>query len=155
MIIRIPRTMIIMSNARNPWKSREWRVLREEKIGNFCQQCGSNKDILVLQHLWHPPSNARLRVEIAYEMRLTPEDPRVISEAYRVSNKLHERYMSCDDTETWCRKCAYMWDIHHKKLCPKCKLEYCDINYEECYKCHRKKVKEILDSSMGDLFQDL
>jgi hypothetical protein len=39
-----------------PWHRKEWKAMREEKLGAACVQCGTTEGIMVLQHLWHPPS---------------------------------------------------------------------------------------------------
>ena len=38
-----------------PWQTKAWKEMREKKIGDKCEQCGSEKEPFVLQHLWHPP----------------------------------------------------------------------------------------------------
>jgi hypothetical protein len=101
---------------------------------------------MVLQHFWHPPDRDRLTLEIAYELHLTPDNKALIPEVSKVAGELHRRYISGKDTQTWCQKCAFMWDVLNKKLCPVCRVNYCDFNYEECFECHRKPTDQ------GDLF---
>lgn len=34
------------------------------------------------------------------------------------------RYISLEDAVTFCKKCAFLWDVKNMDLCPKCKKEY-------------------------------
>lgn len=51
----------------------------------------------------------------------------------------HQRYISCKDTVTYCKKCAYLEDIHGKLLCSSCKKVYHPKQFKTCYECGVKE----------------
>jgi len=60
----------------------------------------------------------------------------ILSEALRIGFEEHDRYISCIDTKTFCKKCAFMWDINKKKLCEK-KLHFIPVNSPYgCFTCN-------------------
>lgn len=56
------------------------------------------------------------------------------------SMKDHKRYMSLQDTVTFCKKCAYLWDMKWKKLCPICKKNYISLHSGSCSECNSIKT---------------
>lgn len=50
------------------------------------------------------------------------------------------RYLSFKDTVTWCKKCAFNYDINHANLCPTCKKNYKLISFSECKECHKNNT---------------
>ncbi|MFF0828845.1 hypothetical protein ACFYU8_18530 [Brevibacillus sp. NPDC003359] len=46
-----------------------------------------------------------------------------------------ERYMSCIDTVTFCKKCAFLWDKKGLKLCDRCSVKYHAIARDCCRDC--------------------
>jgi hypothetical protein len=58
------------------------------------------------------------------------------------ANKNHEKYMSGEETTTFCKKCAYRWDIKKMKLCDECKEHYHPFNYKRCVYCNNKACSE-------------
>lgn len=52
-----------------------------------------------------------------------------------LSIDLNERYMSGEDTRTFCKKCAYMWDMRGCVLCESCKKEYHASYRDKCVRC--------------------
>lgn len=56
-------------------------------------------------------------------------------ETVLLSIDLNERYMSGEDTKTFCKKCAYMWDVNGCMLCKNCKKEYHAFYRNKCIKC--------------------
>ncbi len=54
----------------------------------------------------------------------------------RERKQSYEKYVSGEGTETFCRKCAYMWDVPKMKLCPTCKRNYAYFQYEQCWVCN-------------------
>lgn len=50
------------------------------------------------------------------------------------------RYLNLGDTETWCSKCAYYWDMRgESSICPICKSRY---TYGHCPTCKECKYTE-------------
>jgi hypothetical protein len=45
------------------------------------------------------------------------------------------KYLSFEDTKTFCKKCAFNYDKRGMDLCPKCKVNYKKIQYETCVDC--------------------
>lgn len=64
-------------------------------------------------------------------------DETVMAEALRIAFEQHDRYMSMKDTTTFCKKCAFMWDIKQRKLCEGCKT-YVPfyVTPETCFTCN-------------------
>lgn len=65
------------------------------------------------------------------------EGDKILTDALLISIKEHERYVSCQDTVTFCKKCAFMWDKKYCKLCPVCKKHYTSFMYPTCYACSK------------------
>ena len=60
----------------------------------------------------------------------------ILSEALAIGYEQHKRYISCIDTVTFCKKCAYMWDTNKKKMCEKCGHWIPNyMTYESCFNC--------------------
>ena len=47
----------------------------------------------------------------------------------------HKRYMSMEDTKTFCKRCAFLWDKKRKKVCDVCKDTLIPIERHACFKC--------------------
>jgi len=141
------------SQRKNPWGTAQWKQMRQETLGDACEQCGATDRTLVLQHMWHPPSYAQVIYETSISMGMQENNPRVKSQAYQIYQANHERYISGRDAVTYCDKCAYMWDKHNLKLCPKCKNEYHSMEYELCKRCAKKKRDQEIYGK--DLFERL
>ncbi len=52
------------------------------------------------------------------------------------------RYKECRDNDitTFCKKCAYMWDVQNCKLCDVCKQKYHSFLYPTCRDCIPKCI---------------
>lgn len=46
----------IYGSKTKPWHTVAWKKKRAKLIKDCCEQCGSTKGPMVLQHLWHPPT---------------------------------------------------------------------------------------------------
>ena len=47
-------------------------------------------------------------------------DEEIFRKALNKSIKQHERYISCKDAVTFCKRCAFMWDMKNRKMCENC-----------------------------------
>ena len=47
----------------------------------------------------------------------------------------HKRYISMEDTITFCKRCAFLWDKKGKKVCEVCKDTLIPVAMHACYKC--------------------
>jgi hypothetical protein len=84
--------------------------------------------------VWNELVN-RTQEEWKREFRDAIEE-RSLAEALPIAFAEHDRYVSLVDTTTFCKKCAFMWDINKKKLCSQCK-SYIPTYIDEssCFKC--------------------
>lgn len=71
-----------------------------------------------------------------YDVFWAENEDTVLSKALAIGYEQHKRYISCVDTVTFCKKCAYMWDTNKKKMCEKCR--HWIPNYmtsDSCFNC--------------------
>jgi len=61
-------------------------------------------------------------------------DEVVLTQAVLISIEEHERYISCKDTTTFCKKCAYLWDMKKRRYCQECK-DYVSLYSRDCPNC--------------------
>ncbi|EGA91399.1 hypothetical protein GPDM_00990 [Planococcus donghaensis MPA1U2] len=47
----------------------------------------------------------------------------------------YKRYISMEDTMTFCKRCAFLWDKKGKKACEICKETLISLDTHDCYKC--------------------
>ncbi len=135
---------------KNSWHTKEWKMMRDARIGGECEQCGAT-DSLVLQHLWHPPKFQKVRREAAHILGLKEESYEVWQEAKKLYKANQERYLSGDDTITLCKKCAFLWDKHGLILCKDCKEHYHPLSDGKCKYCKEEQS----NSSYGTLFDGI
>jgi len=151
------------------WGSFWWKKERSKVIGNCCEQCGSERKPLVLQHLWQPPIYKDLKKEITgyfygyfkvnFGMRRKPkrkhfyeifgEDIKKVIVFSMINHRI--RYYSfirvegkLVDVVTFCSKCARLWDIEDLRLCPRCRGRYyahksCEPLCEDCLRWMSKE----------------
>jgi hypothetical protein len=112
--------LAVLKKSTKPWHTKEWKVNRLKKLGTTCQECGSNKPPLVLQHKWHPPPLREIIWKIRNEYNLTGYEPydkyreEVIARKAAVrSIEYHQRYISLldEDVKTLCKRCAFIEDM--------------------------------------------
>ena len=97
-----------------PWQLVQWKKIRKEKLGDKCIQCDSTKQPLVLHHPIESPF---------YRRR---------------GRKAFEEYLSCEKAVTFCKKCAFLWDVRGLKLCKRCKQHYHPFDFEYCFNCAKE-----------------
>ncbi|OLS14234.1 MAG: Uncharacterized protein RBG13Loki_2142 [Promethearchaeota archaeon CR_4] len=56
--------------------------------------------------------------------------------AEQIIGEYNEKYMTMEGTVTFCKKCAFLWDKKHLKLCPECRIHYTKIGRQRCFDCH-------------------
>lgn len=66
---------------------------------------------------------------------------RIATQAVLLSIEQHLRYATLEDTKTYCKKCAYMWDERGCKLCDVCREGYHPFHMSKCYKCDTENYK--------------
>lgn len=221
----------IYSSTTKPWQTAAWKKKRENLIKDCCEQCGSTKGPMVLQHLWHPPTykehireiyehffikaqntsslpeakdeevksfmsefkdqkeacpscemrsitkrktmtpiyrckkcehefdvpkmvpyNSKLKVvapsiekirkSITYEKQREfmwntyGEEMRTIAVLKGIED--HKRYISMEDTKTYCRRCAFLWDRKRLKVCDVCKETLIPLLMHACDECQKE-----------------
>lgn len=52
------------------------------------------------------------------------------------------RYQRLEDVITFCKKCAFLYDVKKKNLCPTCKSNYKNIGATTCYDCNHRSSLE-------------
>jgi hypothetical protein len=72
-----------------------------------------------------------------------------------------DHYISGDGTLTFCKKCAFLWDMKEMMLCSKCKTHFHPFRFENCYNClptwkkeeslRRREFEANMDASMKSL----
>lgn len=82
-----------------------------------CQSCGRYFEMPKKVFALTPEQKRTLSAERKaratkwYEAYHAAMDEEVIRQALLKSIEQHERYMSCIDTQTFCQRCAYLWDL--------------------------------------------
>lgn len=102
------------------------------KNGEYKWKCNGKSGIRICGHQFNEPAivqaltpeQKRVRSQ---ETRLLYEQLRaefrekyfdvIATEAVLISIDEHSRYMSCVDTRTFCKKCAFLWDKQNLMLC--------------------------------------
>ena len=52
--------------------------------------------------------------------------------------------MSGEGTATFCKKCAFLWDVKEMRLCSSCEEHYHHFKYKTCFNClPRLRKKEL------------
>ena len=51
-------------------------------------------------------------------------------------------YMSGEGTATFCKKCAFLWDMKGQRLCHICRNNYHPFRFKNCYNCLPASIKE-------------
>jgi ribosomal protein L37AE/L43A len=210
-----------------PWHKKEWREMRDQRIGDRCEQCDSTDGPFVLQHFEHDYSELPSKNPVVWELmreydkvppRPTVQRPacpqcnrRALSERKKLKPKWrcigchHEfdepiivettinnrtekaawvkwkkeilfpardnflvthhdiveqrygtvlsaykkerqtsdaKYMSGEETATFCKKCAFLWDMKEMQLCSKCRKQYHPFKFQTCYDCLPEIKKE-------------
>lgn len=92
---------------------------------------------------WYPVVEAA-EEKWKLEFRETTEE-QVLAEALQITFAEHDRYISLKDTTTFCKKCAFLWDIKGKRMCSKCR-SFIPIHLDEsyCFTCLDKVFGEPL-----------
>ncbi|NCB44349.1 MAG: hypothetical protein EOM59_17280 [Clostridia bacterium] len=75
-------------------------------------------------------------LKLEFENKYTDE---IGKKAVLESIEWHEEYMSFENTVTFCKKCAFLWDIKGVKLCPVCKEKYCSVHISMCMNCFKNR----------------
>lgn len=131
------------------WHTKEWKEMRSRLIGDRCEQCGSTEGPMVLQHHWHPPTFKQVLHEAACVLGKLEWMKEVHDKATEMHKANQERYMSGQDTSTWCTKCAYLKDKHNMILCYECREHYHKDHLQRCRYCEEKR------QHVGDLFDGM
>ncbi len=201
-----------------PWNTKEWKEKREDTIKDHCEQCGTKEGIMVLHHLWQPPSFYDIRYEItcalideaikngkvkyptekrnacpqckslsiSYRKTMSPRwrcikceltfnkpvkvdyvsnvnrkltfkrfqeenSEQINSRAELLSEENHQKYISMGGTVTFCKKCAFLWDMKHLRLCPECRTRYMKMEANRCFDCNERARGSNVPASPGQL----
>lgn len=72
---------------------------------------------------------------------LAAYEDQIGTEAVLLSMQEHDRYMSMEDTATFCKKCAFLWDMKGLKLCGICRQRYHLLMSRCCAQCDTQHQK--------------
>jgi hypothetical protein len=111
---------------------------------NYVQAPARKQNSRAKEHRW---KNFEQDWQTLYEQRRDEYGRKAIVEALL----RFERYMTGDDTSTFCRRCAFLWDMQGVRLCRTCltnwhklHLRACDaclhgVSYAVCAQCGRER----------------
>ncbi|MEK6753866.1 MAG: hypothetical protein AABZ00_16535 [Chloroflexota bacterium] len=106
------KALEFLAKSGKAWQTKEWKQRRAEKIGHTCEKCGE-KGILVIQHVWHPPTIQQIFDEVQQE----------------------------NGHEEWIKKNIKVGHVEEEDVCPKCGSDA--IRYKEdkgAYICVSNKL---------------
>ena len=73
-------------------------------------------------------------------------------QAVLLSIEEHLRYMSLEDTTTFCKRCAFLWDRKGMRLCGYCREGWHPLDFSRCRGC--SIAKEKVADSRGNYASD-
>ncbi|MCX6815639.1 MAG: hypothetical protein NT120_02195 [Candidatus Aenigmarchaeota archaeon] len=147
--------------ASKSWHTKQWKEKKKEVLKDSCEWCRSTEKLL----LHHTVKNRDMRfslmsnkIEDAYvkETGIKPykvrkgdlkiwvkENPKKIEEM-RVLTKeeVSKEYMTMNNTVTLCKKCHFLYEKKHMKLCQVCRQKYHTLRWDSCWNCHKKEQEE-------------
>lgn len=85
--------------------------------------------------VWRQASSA------AYEKFNAEYDDYIGTQAVLFSIVEHEWYLGMENTVTFCKKCAFLWDMKRMQLCSKCGQAYHLIGAALCAACDTENYK--------------
>lgn len=117
--------ILVITKDYQSWKTSFWKKRRDLLIGDHCVKCGatSSETIMVLQHLWHPPSIHDVRSHFYTEYKETHPFPKELSiEINEAVGKLPPQ------TRDACPECKSI-NLRFRKrdeqfVCNRCKTEF-------------------------------
>lgn len=161
----------ILSKSK-PWRSKAWAEKRKKVLLLRCEQCGSEEKPLVIQHISRPSSfdrilrlhagdvwdgfrkqrkkNIRPRErERDFHKHIWADFKVVYGDVYGKESVIelirqYESYLNFDNTKTFCKKCAFLWDKRGLKLCDTCKENYHAIYNSVCMNCQIRRVTDFI-----------
>jgi translation elongation factor EF-G len=113
---------------------------RKTKLPTYrCNYCQHEFDNPVYSEYFGGPTKDELKKKISDQFIRNEIwkhfEQHIRKEAILESLRQHRRYVSCEDTKTFCKKCAFMWDSEGTKLCDKCKTHFHKRYREVCKHC--------------------
>ena len=73
----------------------------------------------------------------------------------------YNKYISGEDTASFCKKCAFQWDVKEQKLCSQCNERYHPFRYKNCFDCLPSSRKEeihgyrVFEEEMNNVMREL
>lgn len=101
------------------WKGKAWRETRAKLLKDHCEQCGSTKPPFVLQHVGLGGPTSRER-QVGSRTMST------------------EDYVTGKGTKTFCKRCAFLWDMKGLRLCRECGKRFHAHRHQRCFECHQR-----------------
>lgn len=100
---------------------------------HVCRKCGDESFSPIKLLNPNDPIIKKLLREARNKILEQYED-KILEEANKINQQYHDRYMSGKDATTFCKRCAFIWDKHRKKLCKYCKVKFHGFQYG-CFNC--------------------
>ncbi|OLS29420.1 MAG: hypothetical protein HeimC2_00500 [Candidatus Heimdallarchaeota archaeon LC_2] len=108
---------------------------------HVCRKCGHDNFIFIIILIPYDRDSQKLLTTINNQI-LDDYQGKILDEANEINQKFNNHYMSGKGATTFCKKCAYLWDIHKKKLCKICKSKYHSFSYETYWDCKKPLRKD-------------
>jgi len=119
----------------------------EELISTFFENEGAIEVIdkcFVTKDKWKNKHNlSNIRYWQQREQAKNKDNDKIEKKAFLLYLDDNIKYLSFEDTMTACKKCAFCFDLHSMKLCPKCKEFYKGVQYQTCIQCLPKDKKQL------------
>lgn len=149
-------TFLNLKNHKQSWHTKWWRDIRKLLIAHECKVCGATEGTMVLQHFRHPSPFGSILYQIWREALLSGGvmdnqgerslDSREFKELYDsfVSQECVRRkaleinldqeidYVSLANTSTFCKRCAYLWDMKGIFKCQQCTRYHSIFLFPNC-----------------------
>lgn len=83
-------------------------------------------------------------------------DEEIFTKALNEGIKQHKRYISCKDAVTFCKRCAFMWDMKNRKMCENCGTWMSKHNLlNACSSCITSGFKATMQKSQREIAESI
>ena len=86
------------------------------------------------------------KIDFEYE-----NSERIRKQAIIIAIKHFIEYISLKNTQTYCKKCAFLLDKKGLILCSECKKNYHSFFYEQCYECYSGEKWDSNKNHLSDI----
>lgn len=139
--IKFPKTIKKIERPCCPYCSSLRIYYFKTKLFYTCRQCNSNfqnPDYVSEYSSEDKKKIAGIKAKFyksKYDLFLSKYKDIIYKEAVLESIDEHLDYITFNNTATYCKKCAFLYDIRDLKLCKICKSKYHRLKYDSCINC--------------------